>query len=127
MKFLLDVCAASRRLQTQLTDAGHDVVSAVEIDRLASDESLLALATEQDRVLVTKDKDFGELVFVRRLPHPCIIRLVDMDLLDEAATMADLIERYADDMAAGSLIVVTPNRVRIRRGLGNPNIPRRNS
>lgn len=39
MKFLLDVCAASRRLRTQLADAGHDVVSAVEIDPLASDES----------------------------------------------------------------------------------------
>lgn len=127
MKFLLDVCAASRRLHTQLADAGHDVVSAVEIDPLASDESLLALATEKGRVLVTKDKDFGELVFVRRLPHPCIIRLVDMDVLDEAATMADLVERYADHIESGVLIVATPNRVRVRRGPANPTIQRRKS
>ena len=42
----------------------------------ATDEELLALARGQQRILITEDKDFGELVFVRRLPHPCIVRLV---------------------------------------------------
>ena len=78
MKFLFDVCASSRALRMLLTDLGHDVLSASEVDPRASDDVLLALAMQEERVLVTEDKDFGELVFVRRLPHPCIIRFVDM-------------------------------------------------
>lgn len=50
-----------------LTDLGHDVLSARETAPGASDEALLALANQERRVLVTEDKDFGDLVFVRRL------------------------------------------------------------
>ena len=49
-----------------LTDLGHDVLSGLETDPRATDEALLALANQEQRVLITEDKDFGELVFVRR-------------------------------------------------------------
>ena len=61
-----------------LADLGHDVLSARERFPNASDEALLALAREENRVLVTEDKDFGELVFLRGLPRPGIVRLVEM-------------------------------------------------
>ena len=69
MKFLLDVCAASRSMQTTLTALGHDVMSAVEHAPWVTDEELLVLAWVEEQILITEDKDFGELVFVRRLPH----------------------------------------------------------
>ncbi len=59
-------------------ERGHDVSSAVDVAPRASDDELLAMALAQQRVLITEDKDFGELVFVRRLPHPCVIRLTEM-------------------------------------------------
>ena len=114
MKFLLDVCAASRTLHKALADFGHDVLSASDGYAHASDEALLALAYEQNRVVITKDKDFGELVFVRRLPHPCIIRFVDMRVDEKVSGMRDLIEGYEDAMREGTMIVVTQSRVRIR-------------
>ena len=52
-------------------------------------EELLTLALEEQRILVTEDKDFGELVFVRRLPHPCVIRLVDMPVAEKVAAMLE--------------------------------------
>ena len=116
MKFLLDVCAASHRMHATLTDLGHDVLSALESAPRATDEELLAIAIEQQRVLITEDKDFGELVFVRRLPHPCIIRFVGMSVAEKVAAMRDLIEYHADAMYERSMIVVTQSRVRIRRG-----------
>ena len=97
-----------------LTDLGHDVLSASENDPRATDEELLALAFRGQRVLVTEDKDFGELVFVRRLPHPCIIRFVDMRVGDKVAAMKDLIQRHGNTMGEGSLIVVTQSRIRFR-------------
>lgn len=103
-------------MYTLLTDLGHDVLSAREIDPRATDEALLALAYHERRVLITEDKDFGELVFVRRLDHPCIIRFVEMRVAEKMAAMRELIERYSDAMYAGALIVVTRKRVRIRLG-----------
>ena len=114
MKFLLDSYAASRTLHQALIDLGHDVLSAREGYSHATDETLLALAYEERRVLVTEDKDFGELVFLRRLPHPCIVRLVGLRATEKVDAMRDLIERHGDAMRAGAIIVVTGRRVRVR-------------
>lgn len=118
MRFLLDVCASSQRMQSALVDQGHDVLSALDRNPRAADEELLALAMEERRILVTEDKDFGELVFVRRLPHPCIIRFVEMTVLEKVTAMQELIDRHPDAMSEPALIVVTGSRVRIRRREG---------
>ena len=73
MRFLLDVCVSSNILRKTLIDLGHDVLSARDGYASASDQALLELAYREERVLVTADKDFGELVFSLRLPHPCIV------------------------------------------------------
>ena len=115
MKFLLDACASSKSMHSTLTRLGHDVVSALDIGPSAADEDLLALATEEQRILITEDKDFGELVFVRRLPHPSIIRFVEMPVSEKVAAMLELLDRHEADMMAGAMIVVTRNRIRVRR------------
>ncbi len=114
MKFLLDVCVASRVLYTTLTDLGHDVLSARDGYANAWDQELLELAYQENRVLVTEDKDFGELVFLRRLPHPCVVRLDGLTATEEAVAMRNLIEHHADAMREGAIIVVTGRHVRIR-------------
>ena len=98
MKFLLDVCAASQSIHSMLAEGGHDVLSALEGNPRATDKELLALATEEQRIIITEDKDFGELVFVRRFPHPCIVRLVEMPVAEKVAAMRELIESHPDAM-----------------------------
>ncbi len=68
-------------------------------------------------MLVTADKDFGELVFSLRLPHPCIVRFDGLNAADEAAAIGNLIERHSTAMQQGAIIVVTANRVRIRSAM----------
>jgi predicted nuclease of predicted toxin-antitoxin system len=53
-----------------LRKAGHDVVSITERSPGISDESVMAIAHKEQRILVTFDRDYGELVFRRRLPMP---------------------------------------------------------
>ena len=67
MKFLLDqdIYALTVRF---LRDLGRDVVTAAELGlSRADDTSLLARATLERRIFVTRDEDFGALVFVERL------------------------------------------------------------
>ena len=116
MKFLLDVCADSRPLRAALAHLGHDVLSARERFPNASDEALLALAREENRVLVTEDKDFGELVFLRGLPHPGIVRLVEMTPRERAEAMRTLIERHADNMRDDIGILPDFTRPKFQRG-----------
>jgi predicted nuclease of predicted toxin-antitoxin system len=114
MKFLLDACASSRSLRSLLADLGHDVCSVFDIDPRASDEVILALALQDARVLITEDKDFGELVFVHRLPHPAIVRFVELRVEEQVEAMLELLDRYSAELEARALIVVTKGRVRIR-------------
>jgi predicted nuclease of predicted toxin-antitoxin system len=63
---------------------------------------------------VTEDKDFGELVFVRRLPHRTIIRFIEMRVEEQVAAMRELLDYYPTELQGETLIVVTRGRVRIR-------------
>lgn len=67
------------------------------------------------RVLVTEDKDFGELVFVRRLAHGPIVRLVELTVEDQANAMGELVEHHAADLTGQTIVTDTRGRIRIRR------------
>jgi predicted nuclease of predicted toxin-antitoxin system len=60
MRLLLDECC-DPELVAALRAAGHDVHHVLETDRGADDEVVLALSRAQNRILVTEDRDFGEL------------------------------------------------------------------
>jgi predicted nuclease of predicted toxin-antitoxin system len=75
---------------------------------------LLRRALEERRVLVTLDKDFGELAVVRSLPHAGIIRLVRISARRQGPVCAEILERYGPLLAQGALVTVEPGRVRVR-------------
>jgi predicted nuclease of predicted toxin-antitoxin system len=75
MKVLLDTCVWGGA-KTELAGSGHDVVWMGDHTPDPGDEEILAQAHSEQRVLVTLDKDFGELAIVRGLPHCGIICLV---------------------------------------------------
>ena len=116
MKLLLDVCVSSRALTDSLVARGCDVVSGLSIDPRASDEFLLDVALRDDRVLVTEDKDFGELVFVQRLPHGPIVRLVELTVDQQVQALAELLDRHAAGLIGPVVVTITRGRIRIRRG-----------
>ena len=77
MKFLVDRCAG-RKLADWLRDQGHDVLEARSFDPDPGDKELLEIAAKQERILVTIDTDFGELIYVDRIPHSGMVRLPDV-------------------------------------------------
>lgn len=116
MKFLLDVCVSSRSLQAFLAGRGHDVVSALSMNPVVSDEELLDIALREDRVLITQDKDFGELVFVRKFPHGPIVRIVELTNDQQIQALGELLEQHTTALAGPVIVTVTRGRMRIRHG-----------
>jgi predicted nuclease of predicted toxin-antitoxin system len=75
---------------------------------------ILGRAHQEDRVLVTLDKDFGEMAIVRRLPHSGIIRLVNLGARQQAPSCLRVIGLHEKELKAGAIITVEPTRLRIR-------------
>lgn len=97
-----------------LVGLGHDVSAASEIALGASDEDLLALAYNEQRVLVTDDKDFGELVYRRGLPHLCIVRFFKTAQAERVAAMHELLEHHSSVLEQAAIVVVRGHLIRIR-------------
>ena len=98
-----------------LVFGGHDVLSALDVDPRASDAELLALAFADQRVVITEDKDFGQLVFQRGQPHYGIIRLTQMPVDEQVESMRQLLLQYEAEIGDQRIIVVTSDRIRVRR------------
>jgi predicted nuclease of predicted toxin-antitoxin system len=119
MKPLLDTCVGSGA-RSYLEACGHDVVVTVDWPEDPGDEAILAFAHSQRRVLVTLDKDFGELAILRGLPHSGIIRLVRFRGRDLAPVCQMILEGHSDELQRGALITAEPGQVRIRSGIVSP-------
>jgi predicted nuclease of predicted toxin-antitoxin system len=115
MRFLLDE-SAELRIATHLRQQGHDVkVSAHDYPSALSDREVLALAYQEQRVLITNDRDFGELIFRHGLPHAGVVyfRLGDQAIATKLAWLDRLLTSYTADLA--SYLVITDRGVRVRR------------
>jgi predicted nuclease of predicted toxin-antitoxin system len=115
MKFLLDE-SADFILARTLMSLGHDVTSIVhDYPRSVGDEEVLAIAVQEDRILVTNDRDFGELVFRRQLPHAGVIlfRLESEPVSVKVSWLQIILDQYAEHLH--KFIVVTDRGVRVRQ------------
>ena len=114
LRFLLDENVPVD-LGFALSARGHDVLTLPPNLRSAADHTVLALAAEQDRVLVTLDTDFGALVFLfGQTPPPAVvlIRLTPPELARQIGSVVGAIELVLDD--SGLFVVIDSNGVRVR-------------
>jgi len=77
LKVLLDTCI-SPRTRAALAEAEHDAVWVGDWDSDPGDQAILESAQREARILITLDKDFGELAVAFGQPHSGIVRLVDI-------------------------------------------------
>lgn len=113
MKFFADenigltVVKALRKL-------GLDVQSVIEIQTGISDTKVLSLANKSSRIIITTDKDFGELVYAQKLAHAGIIllRLRDESSVNKFKILKALIEKHTEELKK-SFTVATDGKIRI--------------
>jgi predicted nuclease of predicted toxin-antitoxin system len=88
MRLLLDACVWGGAAD-ELRMNGHDVIWAGDWDIDPGDEEILARAHAEGRILITLDKDFGELAVVRRSPHCGILRIAGFPARKQAGVITD--------------------------------------
>jgi predicted nuclease of predicted toxin-antitoxin system len=119
VKLLLDACVWGGAVDP-LRAAGHDVIWAGAWDIDPGDDDILARAHQEGRVLVTLDKDFGELAVVRGQPHTGIVRLVMWSALQQPSICLTVLTRYGTELEAGAIVTVEPGRIRVRPAAQTP-------
>ena len=99
-----------------LRSLGHDILSIREDRPRMIDEDILALAVRDDRVVITNDKDFGDLVFRDGRPHRGVIllRLADDRTPEKIAALKRLLDDLPDDLHE-CFVVVTDRGIRVSR------------
>ncbi len=113
MKLFLDTCVW-RGVKTELINAGHDVVWSGDWSQDPGDEEILATAYQDNRILVTLDRDFGELAIIRKIPHCGILRLVNLSTKQQPLICLRVLELYGHELLSGAIITASFSRVRIR-------------
>ncbi|MFW5867297.1 MAG: DUF5615 family PIN-like protein [Armatimonadota bacterium] len=114
IRFLIDACVgpqATRRLR----EMGADVLSVREIQHDMKDTMVLSLARDQQRVLITTDKDFGDLVFLRDEPHAGIllVRMANSSGRERAKAIAKIAETRGEELC-GAFCVFDGQNLRVR-------------
>ena len=114
MRFLADE-NVSHRVIVRLRAGGFEVISIGETRSGASDKVVLETANVEGCILITEDRDFGELVIRHRLGVRGAI-LLELDRLSNAAE-ADVVAAFVSahaDKISGNLVVIEPGRIRLR-------------
>lgn len=115
MRFLADEnCDAV--VVRALRAEGHDVKAVAEVALGATDEAVTALALQERRVLLTEDKDFGQLVFAAAAPTSGVVLI--RYPASARSSLPQAIVALANTRQAQlqcSFAVVQPSRIRFSR------------
>lgn len=115
MRFLVDEntgVVVSRWLRS----LGHEVFSVYEEARGIDDDKIIRKAFDENWILITSDKDFGEKVYREKYSHRGIVflRLEDERSANKVAVLKRLLENY-NDQISNNFVVVTERQVRFAK------------
>ena len=115
MKFLADE-SIDRQVVDRLRIDGHEVRYVTEMEPGISDDLVLSRANQEMAILVTADKDFGELIFrQKRISMGVIlIRLAGLSPDQKAEHVSTAITQHLPELE-NAFVVIVPGSIRIRR------------
>lgn len=118
MKFQADAHISIEMVEL-LRRLGHDCLDGFTLPPRLPDLDLLTAAARDDRIVITADKDFGELVIRYRIPCPAVV-LIRIDIDDEQSKVAYLASVWPAVISRlpGNFVTVKVGSIRSRRLAG---------
>lgn len=116
MKFIVDENLGPS-ISNWLKSKGFDTFCVLQEATSIDDTTVLSIANQENRIIVTNDKDFGELVFKNRLSCKGVIllRLEDNSLLGRINALKTLFDNYLDLINQDNFLVVSDENVRVKK------------
>ena len=114
MRFLVDRCAGPT-LAEWLRGAGHDVLEARSLGPDPGDPALLELAASSNRVMITIDTDFGELIYRHNASHAGLIRLPDVSVERRIGFMSEIINLHQQELENRAIVTVRGENIGVSR------------
>ena len=113
LKFIVDECVGSL-VAKWLTGNGYDVVSVLAEMKGSKDITILHRAFSENRIIITSDKDFGDIVFHKKEQHAgvILIRLQSGSPKDKIKVLENLLVNYIDQLVY-NFVVVSEANIRI--------------
>lgn len=114
MRFLVDV-GVGKKVENWLKENDYDVKSVRDLDVRTKDVDILKLAAAEGRMVITMDKDFGELVYNSGMLHSgvLILRLEDAKGADKVDVVKKILADFPEKIA-NNFCVFQAGRLRIR-------------
>jgi predicted nuclease of predicted toxin-antitoxin system len=115
LKFVVDV-GVSKKIENYMCEEGFNVKTVRDIDPCMTDHDIIQLANKEERIIITMDKDFGELVYHALLKHSGIIllRLENATGSEKLKIMKEILDKYSDKLR-NHFCVYQKGRFRIRK------------
>ena len=114
MRFITDV-NLGRSIEIWLKENGHDVLAIRDVNPRLPDTEILNIAKKEERIVITLDKDFGELVYRSSQSHTGVIllRLENESKAEKVRVLAIILKNYSKDVP-NRFCVYQNDRFRIR-------------
>jgi predicted nuclease of predicted toxin-antitoxin system len=114
VNFLLDV-NASGAVSKWLVKRGHDVVEVGLKDPKMSDREILEWAVKENRIIITTDNDFEEMIWRQGRPHCGVLRLENLPRPERIMLLSDVLDLYSRDLESGAIVIALSNKFRVRK------------
>ena len=114
LKFLVDV-GVGKAVEDSLRSHGYDMKAVRDIDPSAKDCDILDSAVSEGRMVITMDKDFGELVHKSSMLHSgvLILRMEDAKGAEKAKVVIEVVAKF-ETQITGKFCVYQDGRLRVR-------------
>jgi len=114
MNFLLDVNASGAVAQW-LIHQGHDIVEVGQKDPKLSDKEILNWAVKEQRIIITTDNDFEEMIWRQGKSHCGVLRLENLPRSERIMLLHDVLDRHSRDLESGAIVIALSTKFRVRK------------
>ncbi len=113
MRLLVDSCVAVAVIRG-LRQAGFDVEAVIEWNGDPGDRVILRYAQDVGRILITRDKDFGDLIFRDGEPHSGLLRIAgEMKYAEQLDRALTALRAHAAELEGHAVVTVDSERIRV--------------
>ncbi len=115
LRFLVDV-GVGKGIEKYLSEKGYDTKAVRDIDPGMEDKMIIRTAVSEDRMVVTMDKDFGEMVYHFSMKHfgILLLRLEGATGTKKLQVIRYILENYSSQIR-NCFCVFKNDRLRIRK------------